>query len=163
MPRGRLSERDLRSSGDKMSAPAVALPTPSLDRALSILVVEDDAAHARVVAEALGRSGHRVDVATSGRAGLERLESTLPDLVVTDLRLDDLDGSRVVARCRELRGERATPQCLVVTGFGTVEGAVAAMQAGALNFLTKPVDLGVLRQTVFAAAERIALERTNRE
>ena len=133
------------------------------DRALTILVIEDDAAHGKAVAEGLSRSGHRVSVATSGTEGLRRVATDDPDLVVTDLRLQDLDGMQVVAKCRELRGDRATPQCIVVTGFGTVEGAVQAMAAGALNFLQKPVDLPVLRQTVMAVAERIALERTNRE
>ena len=79
---------------------------------------------------------------------------------MTDLRLQDLDGMTLVARCAELRGERETPQCVVVTGFGTVEGAVKAMRAGALTYLQKPVDLGILRQTrASRRRERIALER----
>jgi two-component system response regulator HydG len=138
------------------------MPEKSLP-SLSILVVEDDLSHGRVVAEALDGAGHRVTVAGSGREGLESLEKAEPDLVVTDLRLQDLDGMALVERCRLLRDDRETPQCVVVTGFGTVEGAVKAMQSGALTYLQKPVDLGILRQTVRAAAERIALERSNRE
>ena len=130
---------------------------------LEILVVEDDPGHGKVVADALEAVGHRVTVATSGVDGLRLLESADPDLVVTDLRLQDRDGMTLVTRCRELRADRATPQCVVVTGFGTVEGAVRAMREGALTYLQKPVDLGVLRQTIVAAGDRIALERTNRE
>jgi two-component system, NtrC family, response regulator HydG len=136
---------------------ASAAPSP-----LSVLVVEDDAAHGRIVAEVLEREGHEVTVAASGAEGLDRLEKPGIELVVTDLRLQDRDGMELVERCRSLRGERETPQCLVVTGFGTVEGAVKAMQAGALSYLQKPVDLGVLRETVRQAADRIALERSNR-
>ena len=136
--------------------------SPSTDHPLSVLVIEDDVEHARVVGEALERSGHRVTLATTGAQGLSRLEADAPDLVLTDLRLADLDGMEVVRRCKALRGDHATPQCVVVTGFGTVQGAVVAMQAGALHFLQKPVDLPILRQTVVAAAERIALERDNR-
>jgi two-component system response regulator HydG len=55
------------------------------------------------------------------------------------------------------------PQSLVVTGFGSVEGAVQAMQAGALHYLQKPLDVGILRETVRSAARTIALERRNRE
>ncbi len=131
--------------------------------ALTVLVVEDDLSHGKIVAEVLERSGHRVRLAGSGAEGLRLLASEEPDLVVTDLRLQDLDGMTLVARCAELRGERETPQCVVVTGFGTVEGAVKAMRAGALTYLQKPVDLGILRQSVVAAGERIALERANRE
>jgi two-component system response regulator HydG len=129
---------------------------------LSVMVVEDDAAHGQIVAEVLRREGHEVAVAASGAEGLVRLERAGIELVVTDLRLQDRDGMELVERCRLLRGDRETPQCLVVTGFGTVEGAVKAMQAGALSYLQKPVDLGVLRETVRQASDRIALERSNR-
>ena len=140
------------------SGMATAAITP-----LSILVVEDDAAHGRVVAEILGKEGHQVAVATSAAEGLARLERPGADLVVTDLRLEDGDGMTLVERSRTLRGDRETPQCIVITGFGTVEGAVKAMQFGALSYLQKPVDVAMLRQAVRAAGERIALERTNRE
>jgi two-component system response regulator HydG len=130
---------------------------------LGVLVVEDDAAHAKVLAEALAREGHAVEVAASGSQALSRLERAGIELVLTDLRLEDGDGMRVVERCTTLRGDRETPQCVVITGFGTVEGAVKAMREGALSYLQKPVDLGILRQTVRSAAERIALERSNRE
>jgi len=128
-----------------------------------VLVVEDDPGHGKVVADALGAVGHRVTVATRAEEGLRLLETADPDLVVTDLRLVDADGMKLVTRCRELRGAHATPQCVVITGFGTVEGAVHAMREGALTYLQKPVDLGVLRQTIVAAGDRIALERANRE
>jgi two-component system response regulator HydG len=135
-----------------------ATPNP-----LSVLVVEDDLAHGRAMAEALGSVGHQVTSAGSGGEGLALLDRRPFDLVVADLRLQDMDGTALVARCRELRGDRETPQCVVVTGYGSIEGAVAAMQSGALTYLQKPVDLGILRQTVRAAGERIALERHNRE
>jgi two-component system response regulator HydG len=138
-------------------------PVPTAARSpLSVLVVEDDAAHARVVAEVLEREGHEVTTAATGADALGRLDRPGIELVVTDLRLQDRDGMELVERCRALRGDRETPQCLVVTGFGTVEGAVKAMQAGALSYLQKPVDLGVLRETVRQAADRIALERSHR-
>jgi two-component system response regulator HydG len=129
--------------------------------ALTVLVVEDDLSHGKIVAEVLERSGHRVRLAGSGAEGLRLLASEGPT------RRDGPApaGSRrmtLVARCAGC-GERETPQCVVVTGFGTVEGAVKAMRAGALTYLQKPVDLGILRQSVVAAGERIALERANRE
>ncbi|MDJ0974846.1 MAG: sigma-54 dependent transcriptional regulator [Planctomycetota bacterium] len=130
---------------------------------LQILVVEDDAAHADVIADVLEGQGHSVSVAGSGREALEALERDRVDLVVTDLRLTDKDGQEIVERCRELRGDHAVPQCVVVTGYGTVDGAVAAMGAGALHYLQKPLDIAILRETVRAASARIALEVENRE
>ncbi len=129
---------------------------------LKILVVEDDAAHAEVIADVLSGEGHSVSIAGSGREALEQLEQARPDLVVTDLRLTDMDGQQIVERCGALRGAHAVPQCVVVTGYGTVDGAVAAMSAGALHYLQKPLDIAILRQTVRAASERIALEVENR-
>ena len=131
---------------------------------LSILLVEDDRGHAEIMAEVLEQGGHSVHIANSLQEGLDAVERGPFDLVVTDLRLQDRDGLELVERCRALRGpDRAIPQCVVVTGYGTVEGAVYAMRAGALHYLQKPVDVGILRETVRSASERIRLEQQNRE
>ncbi|MFV1959131.1 MAG: sigma-54-dependent transcriptional regulator, partial [Planctomycetota bacterium] len=131
---------------------------------LHILVVEDDVAHADIIGEVLEQQGHTVDIVHRAAGALEALGRSGFDLVITDLRLQDGDGLDVVRRCQALRGQaRAVPQCIVVTGYGTVEGAVQAMQSGALHYLQKPVDLDILRETIRSAGERIALERRNRE
>ncbi len=140
------------------------MPSTPADIPLDILVVEDDRGHAEIIGEVLEQDGHRVHIECDGRAGVQALESGAFDLVLTDLRLPDMDGLDVVAQCVRVRGERrAVPQCVVVTGYGTVEGAVHAMRAGALHYLQKPVDLGILRETIRSAGERIRLERHNRE
>jgi two-component system response regulator HydG len=130
---------------------------------LSVLVVEDDRVHGDLIAEVLEAEGHLVSVARTGAEGLAALDRPGVDLVVTDLRLQDRDGLALVKRCQEQRGEGPVPQSIVVTGYGSVEGAVQAMQAGALHYLTKPLDVAMLRETVRSAAQRIALERQNRE
>ncbi len=149
---------DLPGCRDTLAAMSTA-PTARL----KILVVEDDEAHGEVIADVLESEGHRVALATSAAAGIEALEKPGIDLVVTDLRLQDADGLEIVERCGALRGDHAVPQCVVVTGYGTVDGAVAAMRAGALHYLQKPLDVDILRETVRSAAERIALEVENRE
>ncbi len=130
---------------------------------LRILVVEDDATHGEVIRDVLEQEGHEVALATSGRDGVALLDAQPVDLVVTDLRLQDMDGLEIVGHCRVLREGQAVPQAIVVTGYGTVEGAVNAMRDGALHYLQKPLDLGILRETIRAAQSRIALERQNRE
>jgi two-component system response regulator HydG len=128
-----------------------------------VLVVEDDRAHGALIGEVLEGEGHQVVLASSGSEGLKHLERPGIDLVVTDLRLTDRDGLDLVKRCQELRGEGSVPHSIVVTGFGSVDGAVQAMQSGALHYLQKPLDVAMLRETVRAAARRIALERQNVE
>jgi len=130
---------------------------------LRILVAEDDAAHGQVIADVLAQEGHAVRLAGSGREAMDLLAKETYDLVVTDLRLQDLDGLEIVARCAALRADPPGPQVVVVTGYGTVEGAVQAMREGALHYLQKPLDLGILRETMRAASARIALEQQNRE
>jgi len=139
------------------------MPRQPATPSLRILVVEDDAAHGEVIRDVLAQEGHEVSLATSGGAGLAALDEEPIDLVVTDLRLQDMDGLEIVARCRALREGRAVPQVIVVTGYGTVDGAVHAMREGALHYLQKPLDLGILRETMRAAESRIALERHNHE
>src|SRR5262245_58641466 len=130
---------------------------------LHVLVVEDDRTHGALIAEVLEGEGHQVTVAYTGAEGLAALDRPGTDLVVTDLRLTDRDGIDLVRRCQELRGDGPVPQCVVVTGFGSGEGAVRAMEAGALHYLQKPLDVAMLRETVRSTARRIALERQNRE
>ena len=115
---------------------------PAATASLRILVVEDDRAHGQTIAEVLEGDGHRVELAVSGAEALSRLEAGDIELVVTDLRLQDADGLTIVEKCAELRGEHAVPQVVVVTGYGTVEGAVAAMRAGAVHYLQKPSTSG---------------------
>src|SRR5207248_777169 len=122
----------------------------------TILVVDDDAAHARTVAEGLETEGYKVDVATSGDEGLRLLEEREYDLVVTDLVMPGADGFAVL---RAARGRDPAPEVIVVTGHTTVETAVEAMTRGALTYLGKPLNLAELRAVVRKALERAHLER----
>jgi two-component system, NtrC family, response regulator AtoC len=102
------------------------------------LVVEDDPALARLVVDELEASGRRVEACTTLAEARKRLEGRMPDLVVTDLRLPDGHGMELV---RELVVREDRPAIIVVTAFGSVRQAVEALQAGADDFLTKPLDL----------------------
>ena len=126
-------------------------------------MVEDDEGHAEVIRDVLASEGHDVCVAHRADEGLATLQAGGVDLVVTDLHLQDASGLDLVAHSAELREGRATPQVIVVTGYGTVEGAVAAMRLGALHYLQKPLDVGILRETVRSAGDRIHLERQHRD
>jgi two-component system response regulator HydG len=127
------------------------------DESLRVLIIDDDELLAETLAESLERRGHACTVVTSGRVGLTRLESDEYDIVLTDLKMAEIDGLEVVRRCKQLRSET---EVFVITGYGDVKSAVEAMKLGAAHYLQKPIDLSELRAVVDHAAERI---RTVRE
>ena len=127
---------------------------------LKVLVIDDDKKLAEAIAESLSRKGHAVTVATSGKAGEAKIESDLFDVVLTDLRMTDLDGLEIVKQTREKLPEA---EVYVVTGYGDVRTAVEAMKLGATHYLLKPVDMTELRAIVEKAAERVNLAKSNRE
>lgn len=104
----------------------------------NILVVEDDPALSRLVVDELEASGRRVVACATLDEARTELARKLPDLVVSDLRLPDGHGMELVG---ELMKREDRPAIIVVTAFGSVRQAVEALQAGADDFLTKPLDL----------------------
>src|SRR5215831_20081350 len=130
------------------------------DESIRVLVIDDEQAHAEVVAESLERVGYQCVIATSGAAGARRIEDEDFDVVLTDLRMEDMDGLAILRKAKE---ELPDSEVVVITGFGDVRTAVEAIKQGAVNYLTKPVDLVELRAIVEKAAERLLLARANRE
>lgn len=125
-----------------------------------VLIVDNDAAHADVVGEALERVGYPITIATSGADGVRRIEQDEFDVVVTDLMMTDVDGLGVLAKVKQ---ELPTAEVIIVTGHGTVPSAVEAMKQGAFNYLLKPLDLQQLRAVVQRAADSVRLRLTNAE
>ncbi|HEV2949115.1 MAG TPA: sigma-54 dependent transcriptional regulator, partial [Gemmataceae bacterium] len=99
-------------------------------------------------------------IATSGKAGAEKIERDDFDVILTDLRMEDMDG---LALLRKAKQEQPDAEVVLITGHGDVKTAVQAIKEGAANYLTKPVDMGELRAIVDKAAERLRLARANRE
>src|SRR5689334_11990969 len=127
---------------------------------LRVLVIDDERFHAEAVAESLERVGYSCTVATSGTAGARKIEHEDFDVILTDLRMGDMDGLAIL---RKARHDLPDAEVVVITGHGDVKTAVEAIKQGAANYLTKPVDLAELRAIVDRAAERLRLARANRE
>ncbi len=127
---------------------------------LKLLVVDNEAAHARAMTESLEKVGYRCEVATSGPEAAKLIERETYDIVITDMVMNDVDGMQIL----KLAGERL-PDCQVVmvTGHATVPVAVEAMQRGAFNFLEKPITPNRLRAIAEKAAESVLLKRQNTE
>ena len=111
----------------------------------TVLVVEDDGAMRELLREALEEEGYDVDAAAGGREGLRKVRGGGVDLVVTDLRMPDLDGLDMM---RELRALPAPPEVIMITAFGTIGNAIKAMKLGAADYVTKPFELEELTLSV---------------
>ncbi len=124
-----------------------------------IVVADDEQVQRETVASVLREWGHTVHEADGGQKVLQLVADHAVDLVITDLRMPDLSGLDVVRRVKELQPD---VEVVVVTAYGSVEGAVDAMRAGAADFLTKPVDLDHLELLVRRLLSHRDLVRENR-
>lgn len=136
------------------------MSNPRPGEGIRVLIVDDEKAHAQVVAETLERQGYECSIATSGVAGSRLLDQDEFDVVLTDLRMAEVDGMEIL---RKARLSQPDAEVLVVTGHGDVKTAVEAIKQGASNYLTKPLDMAELRVLVEKAAQKRRLARTNRD
>ena len=122
-----------------------------------VLIVDDDEAHAEAVADSLERQGrYECTVANSGARGAALIESDMFDVVVTDLKMADVDGLAILRKAKE---ELPDAEVILLTGHGSINSAVTAMQHGAYTYLTKPLDIHELRAAVDKASDRLRLMR----
>jgi two-component system, NtrC family, response regulator HydG len=125
-----------------------------------ILVVDDDSTLRTALKQLLENEGYRVDAAADGHAALERLVDFPPDVVVTDLHMPGMDGLTLIKKLREREGGLPV---IVVTSAVEIQSAVTAMRAGAVDYITKPVELDELVLSIERAIEhrKIRLENEN--
>ena len=128
------------------------------DSQVHLLLVEDEVALREATAERLEEHGYRVVQAESGEDALQRLSDFAFDVVITDLRLPGIDGTQVVEGALELYPDIVA---VVVTGFGTVRDAVAAIKRGASDFITKPFPFDQLLHILATALEQRRLKSEN--
>ena len=114
----------------------------------TILIVDDEEIHARALGRFLGARGHTCEVVTSAPAAHAALRLVRPHLVLLDLRLGEVDGLITLREIKEL--DPALP-VIMMTAYGSVETAVGAMKAGALDYVQKPMDLEELELVVTRA------------
>ncbi len=104
----------------------------------SILVVDDETHMCQLLSRHFRRAGHDVRTASNGQEALQRLAEAPADLVITDHRMEPVDGMQLLTR---VKSEDPTVEFVMVTAYDDVENAVAAMKAGAADYRSKPVDL----------------------
>lgn len=126
-----------------------------------ILTIDDDDMVRDVIAGLLEILGYNVIQAENGRTGIEKCRREHPDLVLTDLRMPEMDGLEVLAAVTK---EFPEMPIIVVTGMGGIGDAIEAVKLGAWDYITKPFDdISVIQHGVQKALERAKLIRENRE
>ena len=127
-----------------------------------VLIIDDHDTIREGLELLLRKRGHRTSSAEDGERGLELLQEEGADLVITDLKMAKMDGIEVL---RQVRESSPDSEVLVITAFGTIEEAVAAMKYGAVDFITKPFsseEFGVKVDRILGdRAERLRLRREN--
>ena len=134
-------------------APPFANATAGGSRA-TILIVEDDAAMRTMLREALDEDGYAVETAAGGRAGVERVRQGGIDLVVSDVKMPDLDGLDML---REIKAVSPSPHVITITAFGSIDTAIRAVKLGAFDYITKPFEIDQLILSVQKALAERAL------
>ena len=123
---------------------------------LDILVIDDEPSIRMPLGHALRARGHRVAVAADGAEAMSRLDSQVFSLVVSDVKLPRVDGFTIL---RRLRKESPATDVVLMTAFGTIADAVAAMKERAIDYVTKPFDLQEMVMVVDRIDERRRLVR----
>jgi DNA-binding NtrC family response regulator len=125
-----------------------------------ILLVDDEEAALLNLERALKKHGYDLVAARSGAEALALLEAQPFDLLLTDLRMEKVDGMQLLRSCREKHPDM---EVVLITGFATADAAVQAMKEGAFHFIAKPFRLGEVRKVVGEALEKVHLRDENRQ
>ena len=124
-----------------------------------ILIVDDEARIGTLLADELTDAGHRAGAVTSAAAALAAVEREMPDIVITDLRMAEMDG---VALLKELRHRFPGVDVIVMTAYASIETAIATMRAGAYDYIIKPFRSEEVLMVVGRLEEKRRLEGENR-
>ncbi|MBF0271684.1 MAG: sigma-54-dependent Fis family transcriptional regulator [Magnetococcales bacterium] len=126
----------------------------------AVLIVDDESIAVRNLAHVMRKEGYRVTTADSGARALELLTRQPFEVVLTDLRMEGVDGMGVLRGCKNRFPDT---EVILITGFATLESAVESMREGAFFYLAKPYRLEEARKVVREAMHKVHLRRENRQ
>lgn len=131
-----------------------------MNQAQSILIVDDERRLADSLCDLLRQAGYEAVAAYTGREALDRLEAHPFPLVITDLRMDGMDGLALIA---EIARRHPSTQMIVMTGYASTESAIAAVRCRVFDYLCKPFDFQTMRLAVEKAFQAIEAERLRQD
>ena len=120
---------------------------------LDILIVDDEPIVGERLSSFLRKDGHQVEACTEPEAALERVKTKVFDLVISDIRMGEIDGIQVMETV-SARSRRT--KVVMITGYATLELARESLAKGAFDFIAKPFKLKEIRRTIKKASESLA-------
>ena len=124
----------------------------------NLLLVDDDSPFRERLARAMEKKGFQVSQAESVKKGIEAVKQSCPGFAVIDLRLGDGNGLEVVKQIKELSSES---RVIMLTGYGNIPTAVAAVKDGAIDYLAKPADAEDVEKALLADPQKKAVPPEN--
>jgi len=119
---------------------------------IRLLIVDDEPIVGKRLRQIFEKVGYQVAVFTQGRPALEELRENMYDIVVTDLKMEDVDGMMILAAARE---KNPGIKVIIITAFAEMETAREAFRKGVFDFISKPFQVDTLKQAIFKAEKEI--------
>jgi len=159
--------KKMKKDGESASLKNPAIPPEVADKNIAgeeksgtsdikLLIIDDDADIRSLLADLLEESDYKVDMASCGEEALEMVRASTYDLIVTDLRMHGMDGLQVI---KEVKNIDPGIDVIVMTGYASVNSAVESMKAGAVDYITKPLNTDQIRLVVKKNIERRDFQR----
>ena len=123
-----------------------------------LLIVDDEKIALKSLLHIMKKEGYEVVGTHNGSNALKLIDEKEFDVVLTDLRMEKVDGMQILKRCRELYPDI---EVVMITGYATVQSATEAMKKGAYDYITKPFKLDEVRRVVREAIEKVKLKKEN--
>ena len=127
-----------------------------MGKSLDILILDDEPIVGKRLKPTLMRDGHRVEIFVDPKEAVSRLEQKNFDIVVTDIRMEELDGIQVL---ETVTAKSPETKVIMITGYATLELARESLTKGAFEFIAKPFKLGEIRATILKAAQALEQQR----
>ncbi len=123
-----------------------------------ILIIDDEDVALRNLERILSKQDYDLFTANTGPKGLKMIKEATFDVVLTDLKMEKVDGQKILEECRSLHPET---EVIMITGYATVDSAIAAIKKGAYHYISKPYRIDEVRNTVEEAVEKVQLKTEN--
>ena len=129
-----------------------------MNNRIKMLIVDDEKITLRNLMHAMKKEGYEITGTNSGANALKHLDEQEFDIVLTDVRMEKVDGMQILKRCRQLYPDA---EVIMMTGYATLQTAIGAIRQGAYDYISKPFKLDEVRKVIKEAIEKIRLKKEN--